>query len=30
MTFVIEKKDKYIVDPNTRLQWNKGYNLNQK
>lgn len=26
MNFGIEKKDKYIVDPDTKLQWNKGYN----
>ena len=26
MTFGVERRDKYICEPETRLQWNKGYN----
>lgn len=28
MSFAIEKKDKFIAEPETKLQWNKGYNYN--
>lgn len=30
MNFAIEKKDKYIATPQSKLQWNKGYNYNVK
>lgn len=30
MSFNIEKKEKFIADPETKLQWNKGYNYNVK
>lgn len=30
MNFAIEKKEKYIADPETKLQWNKGYNYDCK
>jgi hypothetical protein len=30
MNFAIEKKDKYIADIETKLQWNKGYNYDVK
>ena len=28
MVFNVERKDKYICEPDTKLQWNKGYNYN--
>ncbi len=28
MVFAVQKKDKYIVQPDTKSQWNKGYNYN--
>ena len=30
MSFGVERKDKYICEPETKLQWNKGYNYNLK
>ena len=30
MVFNIEKRDKYIAEPDTKLQWNKGYNYSVK
>lgn len=30
MNFGIEKRERYVADPETKLQWNKGYNHNIK